>query len=215
MRRKIIIQPNEVYGRYKALEEVQYTNPSGTIEKRWKCENIETKEISYKRARALEEKPESELIKDKVNQILVKNNAHQMGIRNQLFRIYKANAEKRNHSFDLTFDEFNSLIVQDCYYCGCPPELKDNDYWRGRKDKSQPNIYTNGVDRIDSNEGYTLKNCVPCCSKCNLMKNTFSKDEFLNQVQKIYQFNLNKSSTTISKESTSEANADGSGRLQN
>jgi hypothetical protein len=47
------------------------------------------------------------------------------------------------------------------------------------------------------------------------MKNTFSKDEFLNQVQKIYQFNLNKSSTTISKESTSEANADGSGRLQN
>lgn len=47
------------------------------------------------------------------------------------------------------------------------------------------------------------------------MKNTFSKDEFLNQVRKIYQFNLNKSSTTISEESTSEANADGSGRLQN
>ena len=34
MRRKIIIQPNEVYGRYKALEETQYTNHSGTIEKR-------------------------------------------------------------------------------------------------------------------------------------------------------------------------------------
>lgn len=214
MRKKIIIQPNEVYGKYKALEQVEYTTASGNIEKRWKCENIETKEISYKRARALEEKPESELIQDRVNQILVANNAHQMGIRNQLFRTYKANAEKRSYNFNLSFDEFNSLIIQDCYYCGGTPELKDNDYWRGRKDKSQPNIYVNGIDRIDSTEGYTIDNCVPCCSKCNLMKNTFSKDEFLEHIAKIYQFNFNKGSSTISKGSTSQANGDGSGMLQ-
>lgn len=137
-----------------------------------------------------------------------------MGIRNYFFTSYKRNADTRNHSFDLTFDEFNSLIVQDCYYCGQSPELKDNGYLGVRKNKSQPNIYANGIDRIDSTIGYTKENCVPCCSKCNLMKNVFSKKEFLDQVQQIYHFNFNKGSTTIPNGSTSEANADGSGRLQ-
>lgn len=50
-----------------------------------------------------------------------------------------------------------------------------------------------------------MDNCVPCCSVCNYMKNTYSKDVFLNQIKQIYK-HLFESSTTI--ENTS--NLDGS-----
>lgn len=38
--------------------------------------------------------------------------------------------------------------------------------------------------------------CVPCCSKCNYMKGTLQKREFLSHVGKIYNFLINKGSTT-------------------
>ena len=64
---------------------------------------------------------------------------------------------------------------------------------------------------------YNLDNCVPCCSKCNMMKNTLETKDFLDHIERIYTFQKNKkeSSSTISKESTSEVNADGSGTLLN
>lgn len=34
MSKKFIINPGQIYGRYLALEEIEYTNPSGVIEKR-------------------------------------------------------------------------------------------------------------------------------------------------------------------------------------
>jgi len=199
--RKLFIKQGEIYGKYKALEELVYTNPSGTTEKRWKCENIETGEISYKRARALDCKTQSDLMADEVNAMLVKNNMHQMGIRKSLYTVYKSNARNRGYDFNLTLEEFNSLITQPCHYCGQEPEVLNGGSLSDRRDKSQPNLYTNGIDRIDSTKGYTVENCVPCCSKCNLMKNTYSVDEFLNHVKKISDFNFKEGSTTI--ESTS------------
>lgn len=44
------------------------------------------------------------------------------------------------------------------------------------------------------------------------MKNKFSEDMFLSKIKQIYH-NLIKSSTTISKESTSQANGDGNGEF--
>ena len=53
----------------------------------------------------------------------------------------------------------------------------------------------NGVDRIDSNKGYTKDNCVPCCKICNQMKSNIDIGTFLTQISKIY--NFKKRSTTI------------------
>ena len=32
---------------------------------------------------------------------------------------------------------------------------------------------------------YVIDNCVPCCYRCNIMKNNFSQESFLNHTQKI------------------------------
>lgn len=103
------------------------------------------------------------------------------------------NAKTRHYQMNLTRDEIKEYLYKPCFYCGCENAM--------------------GIDRIDSNKNYTKDNCVPCCFICNRMKNKYDLHTFLDKVEKIYLNFHNKSSTTISKESTSEANADGNGEL--
>lgn len=98
---------------------------------------------------------------------------------------YKNTAKDRNISFNLSNQEFNDLIIKNCFYCNCSP--KERKIKRGKKLKS---ITYNGIDRINSDEGYELKNCVPCCYTCNIAKSDMSFDEFINHIEKIYK-NLN------------------------
>lgn len=77
------------------------------------------------------------------------------------YNIYRNNAKQRGHSFNITKDEFNNLLTQNCHYCN-----------------SKDNI---GVDRIDSLIGYVIENCVSCCNICNRMKGTYSIKDFLKQ----------------------------------
>lgn len=96
---------------------------------------------------------------------------------------YKTNAVARGYKFELSDEYAFKLFHSNCYYCG---EL-DN---------------MNGIDRLDSKKDYTEDNCVPCCGVCNLMKNKFSKEVFLDKISSIYNNLIMKSSTTI--ENTSE-----------
>lgn len=74
------------------------------------------------------------------------------------YNIYKKNAKKRNLEFLLTKNQFYNLTAQPCCYCG---DLQGH----------------NGIDRVDSSKGYTVDNCVSCCSRCNIMKMDLNKDE--------------------------------------
>ena len=112
--------------------------------------------------------------------------------RNKISNI-RSNARLRNLDINLSDEEIKEFLDSNCYYCGCEKAF--------------------GIDRIDSKKGYTKDNCVPCCKICNIMKNKFDLDLFLDKIIKIYNRFHNKSSTTISKESTSQANGDGSGEL--
>ena len=47
---------------------------------------------------------------------------------------------------------------------------------------------SNSLDRIDSKIGYTLKNCVPCCKKCNTMKWDLSIQDFYSHIDKIQNY---------------------------
>jgi len=211
---KIIIVPHHLYGKYEALEEVEFITPAGNKELRWKCRNTETDELSYQRPRTLKARNQDLLLDDVVNQLLIKKNIHQAGLRKAIFVEYRTNARSRKHAFDLSFEEFNELISKPCVYCGTEPNIKNGGHLEGRKRLDQPDLYTMGIDRIDSSKGYTKDNCVSCCSMCNIMKNTYSVSAFLGHIKKIYNYSFNEGSTTIPQGSTSQANGDGSGTPQ-
>lgn len=105
----------------------------------------------------------------------------------------KSNAKARKLEFNITEETVAKLLLGNCYYCGEP--------------------IADGVDRIDSSKGYIENNVVPCCKICNIMKNKFSINIFFDKINKIYNKFFIKSSTTISKGSTSQANGGGSGDL--
>jgi hypothetical protein len=86
--------------------------------------------------------------------------------------IYKRNAKKRNISWNLTDEQFRVLTSSPCYYTGRLP-------YREILVESGERYFYNGIDRKNSNEGYYLDNCIPCCFEVNRAKSSLSHDEFL------------------------------------
>lgn len=97
-----------------------------------------------------------------------------------VFSNYKRNAQLKNRSFDLSFDEFVEICEGDCYYCGSEPQTLVD-----KKDLYGTWKY-NGIDRVDNSMGYTIKNSVSCCKTCNMMKKNMSFDEFTSKIKSIY-----------------------------
>ena len=83
---------------------------------------------------------------------------------------YKKRAEEKGLCFELTLEDFNALILENCYICG----------------KQTDEDHTNGVDRFDNEKGYTFHNANACCGECNLMKKEIDYDVMLEQLKKIY-----------------------------
>lgn len=90
------------------------------------------------------------------------------------------------------FEEFVFLSKQECYYCGEKPSHIINDFRHDRNDLSihikvsDTVVYYNGLDRIDSNKGYSIDNVVPCCRKCNVSKLDRKQEDFYKWVNQIY-----------------------------
>ena len=73
---------------------------------------------------------------------------------NGKFRYLKSSCKKRQIDLKLTKIEYAKIITnQPCFYC--------NNYIPATG---------SGLDRIDSNQGYTKKNVLPCCGECNRIK---------------------------------------------
>jgi hypothetical protein len=68
--------------------------------------------------------------------------------------------------WNLTDDICKDMFQMQCFYCGQSDAL-------------------NGIDRIDSLNGYTKENTVSCCSICNFMKGPLNQIHFLEHIQKI------------------------------
>ncbi len=83
-----------------------------------------------------------------------------------IYRTYQRQAAYRKIEFCLTHEQFMQFWQLNCSYCG-------------------NKIKTIGIDRVDSNQGYVLNNCVSCCSICNLMKNDLDKDQFILHIKQI------------------------------
>jgi len=90
-------------------------------------------------------------------------------VNKMLYSQYKWSVVNRGDVFDLTKNEYEDLRAQNCIYCHRPSNDK----------------HFNGIDRMDSSKGYELGNCVSCCRDCNMMKRSYSVNDFINQCIKI------------------------------
>lgn len=94
---------------------------------------------------------------------------------------YKIGAKKRGLPFLLTEYQFKHLTSSDCNYCGLSPRTICKKGMNGQY------IY-NGIDRVDSQLGYSIDNCVPCCKKCNWSKSNDTSEEFFTWVNRLITF---------------------------
>lgn len=90
------------------------------------------------------------------------------------YSAYLKRAAKKDLEFTLTKEEFSKFINEKCYYC----------------DKKTIEKHTNGIDRKDNDIGYTIQNCVSCCSQCNYMKGSLTKEKFIETCKRISNYNL-------------------------
>ena len=90
---------------------------------------------------------------------------------NSVYSQLKYQAKKRGYSFEITEKYYaENLINKPCHYCG----TKETKHW---------------IDRYDNSVGYTEKNSVPCCQRCNRMKSHRSSKDFINHCRKVANYN--------------------------
>lgn len=88
------------------------------------------------------------------------------------YKSYQNNARNKNRNFDLSEDDFVEMTRQPCIYCG-----EYSDTYNGE--------LFNGIDRINSNLGYSIDNCVPCCATCNRMKMDLDVNDWVGKMKQI------------------------------
>ena len=95
------------------------------------------------------------------------------------YNVYKSKAKRQKLPFDLTTEQFKSLVRSNCIYCGDPPSnITKHPHHNG-------NYVYNGIDRVDNRIGYTPINSVPSCKRCNVAKNNMSLTEFLAWIKRV------------------------------
>lgn len=102
--------------------------------------------------------------------------------KNSNYNNYKKGAIERNYDFNLSEQEYNQIVSQNCYICG----------------KSNNTQHRNGIDRYDNNIGYIIDNCRPCCGQCNFMKKDFNYEYMIQKLLTIYNNCKNKQFIPIS-----------------
>lgn len=118
---------------------------------------------------------------------------------NKYYSDYVYRAKKSNLKWEIDEFTFNKLVRSHCEYCGIEPCRSINIYDRKRfknvkskesKKRHEKGIaIVNGIDRIDSDEGYTRENVVSCCQDCNYGKYTKTPEQFLNWIKRVYKYN--------------------------
>lgn len=88
-------------------------------------------------------------------------------------RFERMSAGRRSLEFVLTIEEFKTLCVGECFYCGGAPKIKTH----------VGNEIRNSINRLDPSIGYHKSNCVSCCATCQFMKGSLTCTEFLEQIK--------------------------------
>lgn len=99
---------------------------------------------------------------------------------NQVISGYKCKANKAGRSFLITKEQFLTVATSPCFYCG---DINTNFH---KSPYNTGDFYYNGLDRIDSSKGYTMDNIVSCCKKCNFAKSDRDQAEYIEWINKSY-----------------------------
>ena len=101
---------------------------------------------------------------------------------NRTWADYVQNSKKRNLEFSLTKPEFALLTKNSCFYCGVGPLQVALD-----ANKHSPYLY-NGIDRVNSTQGYTKSHVVTCCFVCNRAKQAMTFEQFQEWLDRVVKF---------------------------
>lgn len=99
--------------------------------------------------------------------------------------MYGCSARKRGYEFSLSDDDIIRLVSGDCFYCGAKPGR--NTRRTLHRSIIRTDVKINGIDRVNSDLGYTSDNVVSCCRTCNFAKNNMPVEEFMRWVQAVYE----------------------------
>lgn len=84
----------------------------------------------------------------------------------------KARARRIKRAFTISFKDYAALILRDeCSYCGSELEKTGS-----------------SLDRLNNARGYTKKNSVACCRKCNVMKSNLTLEDFFKHIKRILDY---------------------------
>jgi hypothetical protein len=77
------------------------------------------------------------------------------------FNVAVGAAKRAGRSRSIPKDLYAKFVTESCFYCGAEPG----------------NTYALWLDRVDCSRGYEPDNVVPCCGKCNKLKNNLMTKE--------------------------------------
>ncbi len=144
-----------------------------TIWRTYRKNQYENNQTEYLRKNAERMKLWRDNNQDKIKEL----NQKKLNDLHASYLVYKKTAEYKNLEFELSFDQFQNFVKDECFYCGINPSVENNG-----KD-------FHGIDRDDVSKGYISSNCVSCCSMCNWMKGGCSAIVFLLRVNHIIHYN--------------------------
>jgi 5-methylcytosine-specific restriction endonuclease McrA len=97
---------------------------------------------------------------------------------------YISCAKRRNLDWNLNIEQFTDIVKNSCYYCGSIGSIKLKRY--------EFSILVNGIDRMDNNIGYNIDNVVTCCTQCNRAKNAMLYNDFIQWLDNLAKFRIEK-----------------------
>jgi len=132
----------------------------------------------------------------------LKRKGNQFGLykdrQDAMLRVQYSHLKRRHTNFNyndevVDFSTFVDLSKSKCTYCGLDysREIEDRlNESKSQKKLSDEILKINGIDRINSDIGYTKENSVSCCKYCNVAKNTMTIDEFKTWIKRVYEYNF-------------------------
>jgi hypothetical protein len=125
--------------------------------------------------------------------------------KNRVLQIYKnffykykkcIHKKKYNNEKIISPSDALKISLQPCFFCKTKHSLTYTDINKKTNKKiSKTILKINGLDRINSNNGYTKSNVVSCCKICNICKNDMLLSDFIKHIKKINK-NIKTSSLT-------------------
>jgi hypothetical protein len=108
---------------------------------------------------------------------------------------------KTQRDMEISDKDIKEIIFENCHWLGIGPSK----LFFTRKGGETP-FYINGIDRIDNDKGYVKNNCVPCSTKANFLKGTFSEKEFLELIKQVYEHRIRNKKTSTEGTRVTSAN---------